>query len=438
MMKLSTNTLPENDIYDNMFLQQFNKCDVFTPDNISQIMSTLIHPHGTLLEPAVGTGNLLKYININNYTRVDIFEIKKQYLDVIADHPLQTKYLCDFLLHAFNPTQKYTNILLNPPYIRIQDLPTEYVSILKRDWPICKNGNIDIYYAFLLKCLHLLEDNGRMVAITPNSYLHTKSAKLFRKYVFENRYIMKIIDYTDTKVFADASVYCCITVFTKQPKDTILYTTSVDVEIPYSTLLTKSNTSYLLHCNTTVASRKLSDICRIYNGIATLRDAIFIHECALFPEEPCWRPIKTATAYKTAIYPYTDAGTILDDETFRIANPQTYAYLASVKDELSKRDGGNGSYSEWYAYGRTQSLCVSKRETVVYMPALIHPDNVRFTITPPTLHVGCLCIEPNEVNDIDLIVRTIRENMDYIKKNSSIKNNGWINISTTILKDLPI
>ena len=35
-------------------LLDFNKCVVFTPDNISEIMSSHLNSSGTLLEPAVG------------------------------------------------------------------------------------------------------------------------------------------------------------------------------------------------------------------------------------------------------------------------------------------------------------------------------------------------------------------------------------------------
>ena len=38
-------------------LQEFMKCDVFTPDNISKLMSSKLNHHGDILEPSVGIGN---------------------------------------------------------------------------------------------------------------------------------------------------------------------------------------------------------------------------------------------------------------------------------------------------------------------------------------------------------------------------------------------
>ena len=44
-------------------LKNFIKCDVFTPNKISEIMASFLNKNGTLLEPAVGDGQLLKYID---------------------------------------------------------------------------------------------------------------------------------------------------------------------------------------------------------------------------------------------------------------------------------------------------------------------------------------------------------------------------------------
>jgi adenine-specific DNA-methyltransferase len=173
----------------NEFLKTFTKCDIFTPDVVSSKMSEKLHKNGTLLEPSVGTGNLLKHIAIEHYEKMDIFDIKKEYLDQCPEHPKINKYLSDFL--KYETAEKYDNIILNPPYIKIQDLPSDYVSFIKEKWPILSDGNIDIYYAFLFKCLELLKPDGVMVAITPNSYLHSKSALKFRKYLLENKFILK-------------------------------------------------------------------------------------------------------------------------------------------------------------------------------------------------------------------------------------------------------
>jgi len=284
-----------------------------------------------------------------------------------------------------------------------------------------------------MKCIDLLEDGGAMVSITPNTYLHNKSSTHFRKYLFENRFIKEIIDFKDKKVFEDAAVYCCITVITKAPKATLTYN---DQQISYDALLSKENRLNLLHYDATPNTKTLGDICNIYNGIATLRDNIFIHPMKLY-DEPCWKKVITAKKDKFGIFPYEN-GIVIPEATFKAQNPQTYEFLKQNKDELAKRDCGHVVYPEWYSYGRTQSLHISKKEKVIYMPVFFEPNGIAFRVETPALHISCLCIEPERVEDIDFIIDTIKNNMDYIKKNSSVKNNGWINVSSTILKTIPI
>jgi type I restriction-modification system DNA methylase subunit len=259
-------------------LQEFIKCDVFTPDDISKLMASKLNNKGNLLEPSVGIGNLLKYINLEKYEYVDIYEIKKDYLDSISFNKKINIYNCDFIKKQIDTT--YDNIIMNPPYIKMQDLSKDYREYLKEKYDILKDGIIDIYYAFIIKCLNLLKNDGVLVSITPNSYLYNKSSLKLRKYLFDNKYIKEIIDFNDNKVFQNVSVYCCITIFTKTDKQNIIYNNK---NILYTDIIK----NYSLFNTTNNGKLKIKDICKITNGIATLRDKIYIHDEKLF-EEPCW------------------------------------------------------------------------------------------------------------------------------------------------------
>ena len=69
------------------YLQNYDRCDIFTPDDISQLMASklaeLVASPRTLLEPSVGTGNLLKYIPLDLYQSIDVFDIKPEYMESI-------------------------------------------------------------------------------------------------------------------------------------------------------------------------------------------------------------------------------------------------------------------------------------------------------------------------------------------------------------------
>ena len=412
-----------------MDLINYNKCDIFTPDNISQLMASKINIKGNLLEPCVGTGNLLKFININNYNEIDVYEIKNEYLNQLNILNIN-KINDDFIKSYIN--KKYDNIILNPPYIKIQDLSIDYRNYIKDNFQLLKSGAIDIYYAFIIKCLNLLNDNGIMVCITPNSYLYNKTAFKLRKYLFDNKLIKEIIDFKEKKVFNNASVYCCITIFDKLQKKELIYN---DNKILYEDIITNYS---LFNFNSN--NNTLKDICKIRNGIATLRDKIYIHNNKLF-DEPCWKMITNGINNKFIIYPY-DNGIIINEEKFKLDNKLTYEYLLNSKNELSKRDKGNKNYLTWYSYGRTQSIKYSNKKCL-YIPCFIDPNKINQYLNQTNiniLHYSCLCIEPNDDNDknIDIIRNTIINNIDFIKNNSSKRSAGWINISSTILYNLHI
>jgi adenine-specific DNA-methyltransferase len=289
-------------------------------------------------------------------------------------------------------------------------------------------GNIDIYLAFILKCLELLEIGGRMVAIIPNSFIFTKSAEIIRQSLLENNLIEKIYNFESEKLF-DVDIYTCIILFSKtnNTKKQIKYFTGfpnfIEQQLPISLQNTKINTLIL------------GEKIKIYNGIATLRDKIFIHKIQLF-NEPCWKPIfkVSKNEIKYIIFPYNDDGTIIEENEFKNKNLQTYNFLFQNKNELEKRDKGKKEYSAWYAFGRTQSLKISKEKEVLYISIIINKDFIIHK-RQPTLFIAGLCIETNEMN---LVVDIINKNREFILQNSTKRGDGWVNINTNIIKKITI
>ena len=107
-----TKTKDESD-----YLQNYDRCDIFTPDDISQLMASklaeLVASPRTLLEPSVGTGNLLKYIPLDLYESIDVFDIKAEYMTSIEPRPNLNKRATDFLKYAPASPTKYSSIILN-------------------------------------------------------------------------------------------------------------------------------------------------------------------------------------------------------------------------------------------------------------------------------------------------------------------------------------
>ena len=115
-------------------LSKFKKCDVFTPDKISKMMASFLHNDGNILEPSVGDGQLLKFVDGSNYDKIDVYDIKTEYLDKLKEEENLNKYQEDFIVKDIN--EKYKNIILNPPYIKIQDLSEDYRKFIRNKWKI--------------------------------------------------------------------------------------------------------------------------------------------------------------------------------------------------------------------------------------------------------------------------------------------------------------
>ena len=412
-------------------LLNFNKCDIFTPESISKIMASYLSNSGNLLEPAVGSGNLLKYVDLSKYNNIDIYDIKKEYLDKCPNCKNVNKFHKDFI--KSNIKTKYKNIILNPPFIKIQNISIDYVKYIKKKWNTINTGSIDLYYAFLIKCLELLDDDGVMISVTPNSYLFNKSAIKLRKMLIDNKLVHKIIDYKSKKIFNNASVYCCVTIFTKKNKKSMIFNDNI---IEYHNIMKLSNKFSVFNFIEN-NSKCLNDICTIKNGIATLRDKIYIHDTKLF-DEPCWKPITNSKEQKYIIFPYDDNGKIIDEDILKRENPNTYQYLEKNKEELAKRDKGNKKYPKWYSFGRTQSLIKPKCESVIIIPVFIDPININFKKCKSSLNYSSLCIEPKNGYELNKIIEAIKKNIDFIISNSSKRDRGWINLSGSVLKQIPI
>lgn len=414
-------------------------------------MASKLGNQGSLLEPSVGTGKLLTYLDINHYDKVDLCELKKEYIDTLHDNITRITattnntntnavvniYNVDFLKATIE--KKYDNIIMNPPYIKTQDLSEEYRAFLKEQFPMLATGLVDIYYAFILKCIDLLEEHGRLVCITPNSFLYNKSAYRLRKYLFDHHYIREIIDFKEEKVFKGTHVYCCITVI---EKNTIGKPVNIDDILLYNgTSISYNNIkkNYSLFDFETKTENVLGNICSIKNGIATLRDKIYIHSEQLF-DEPCWEEITNGIKNEFIIYPYKN-GKIIKEDAFKEANPLTYAYLKEHKSELAKRDKGKKTYPAWYAYGRSQSVAYNTN-TSIYIPVFIHPSNIKEYLytRKGMLHKSCLCIQPNTPTHTctTKIIKAIEKNIDFIINNSAKRSGGWISLSTRILKQIPL
>ncbi|MDT0294091.1 Eco57I restriction-modification methylase domain-containing protein [Mesonia ostreae] len=106
-------------------------------------------------------------------------------------------------------------IIGNPPYVLCQPSNTEdkILNYLKK-FEVA-SYKIDLFHLFFEKSISILNKNGKLGFITPNTYLNNKYIKPLRNYILDNTFINSIINYKD-QIFIDAGVDVATIILTKR------------------------------------------------------------------------------------------------------------------------------------------------------------------------------------------------------------------------------
>lgn len=380
---------------------------VFTPEHIVVTMLDRIGYQGakiierTLLEPSCGEGvflleaarRLIQVGKQSGLTPEDIAALLEENLhgidcdqDVLdtAKGRLDELALAEGLPNVqwtlikgdaltYNPDRYYDYVVGNPPYIRVHNMPQEMRQACLK-FKTASLGTYDLYTVFFELGLDLLKEDGVLAYITPNSWLKNASQKRWREYLIQNHYLREIVDYGTQKVFEDASTYAAITILDKAKKTPAIDYTEMGVSEAwgtqkcYSTLedyrgeplvFTSKNDSRLLE---RIGSRSVavSDRFSVQNGIATLRDKVFL-SAPINTEEEMLRPVVKASTYKgepldtRILFPYAAEDNYRGMTEGELEQyPVAYAHLLAYKDILLERTSDKNAL--WFHYGRNQGL----------------------------------------------------------------------------------
>lgn len=93
--------------------------------------------------------------------------------------------------HSFN--QMYDFIVGNPPYLFIRDIPQEQKEIIESREFETSQGQYDYYQLFIEIGIKLLNSNGKLGFIVPDSILALSNRSVIRKYIYNHTLIRKIL-----------------------------------------------------------------------------------------------------------------------------------------------------------------------------------------------------------------------------------------------------
>lgn len=382
----------------------------YTPPAIARSMVSLLDPQPdeTLIEPSCGRGvflfALVEHWQTQGRSWAWIDQWAQQYLfacdlDIQAVEDLRGLWqeffasrghvaaplnvqVQDGLFGAWS-TKRFSAVLGNPPYVRIQHLAEDTREQIRGKYASCAKGNVDLYYAFLEDALTRAD---RLCLITPNSWMSNDSAKTLRQMMLPR--LAAVIDFGARLVFAPVRAYTAITLCQAQPGSTIRVRDNLPEEGGDWQTLERNDPRWAPNRFTPLAPAQmnggavLGDQFEVLSGIATLADHAFTlaqprlgkrrmvlqadplngGQDIEVPEQYAPRLVKITKpgvldrTGPRILYPYTD-GAIEQEATLRTTAPGLLDWLARRRTVLDGRDKGKTQdYDAWYAYGRRQGL----------------------------------------------------------------------------------
>lgn len=173
----------------------------FTPRPIVNFCVSALNPSkvDSIMDPTCGSGGFLiyslKHLN-KKYRQIDIskslygIEINKRIariamIEMLINEDGSSNILCDNSL-SFNHTKKYSMIFTNPPFgVTITDKK------ILDNYELQKHGKSEVL--FIEKCHDILQNNGKMCIVLPDSVLTNSTLQFVRDYIKDKFQILGII-----------------------------------------------------------------------------------------------------------------------------------------------------------------------------------------------------------------------------------------------------
>ena len=333
----------------------------------------------------------------------------------------------------------------NPPYVRIHNLQDNFNKV--RKYQFAQNGMTDLYIVFYEIGLKMLNDSGKLVYITPNSFYSSVAGQGFRDYILHSQQLVSIVDLGHYQPF-NATTYTTICFFDKsQQLSQFDYSIYDNGKIKFCErpnlsnafnngkmiLATQQSRDMLKSIQNYIPQNKNKIL--VKNAFATLADSIFIQKEFDFISPYIIDICKASTSeYKKCIYPYDSKGQLIP---FEKLDKSLQNYLNQNKTSLSNRS--LDKRTEWYAYGRSQAISDVPKPKIAINTTIKNINSIKINSINPNCGVYSglyIVIDTNtdiSTNTIKTILMT-QEFIQYIATIGKCKSGGYFTFSSNDLK----
>ena len=317
-------------------------------------------------------------------------------------------------------------VIGNPPYIKIQTMKEtspKSLDYYKSHYISAKKGNYDIYVVFVEKAINLINKNGKTGYILPHKFFNAKYGKSLRELIKEDKLLDKIVHFGDIQIFLSATTYTCLLFLNYNRSNSFdllkvenlnqLNSNEYWDDYSYddldedSWIFLDKNSRDILRKIDQVEYKKLNEIAKIFQGLATSADKIYVLKCLEDSGEYCkfldkdenkvileselfkpflknikdkiFEPYMDVDSEYKLLFPYKlDDGKAIPLKLNEIKKyPKVYEYLLLHKKDLLKRS--NIKSDNWWIYPYPKNLSIMEEPKLIIpvlslYPRLIYDD----------------------------------------------------------------
>lgn len=343
----------------------------------------------------------------------------------------------------------------NPPYCKVHDLTIEKREKYKNACGTSK-GTFDSYVMFFWIGISMMNQNGKLVYITPSSWTTSLYARELREWLCDNKGIMSIIDMKHQKIFNEATTFTMITgignIGNNNTTAVYEYSDNGDIiklnDIPLTEYMDSDKGIFYFKGNNVLSKIKsvnnvfnISDKERMFevkNGFATLNDKLFIHDVKdmqLTDDNVLLCMKASKDIMKTIIYPYDKDGKPLRFD-------ELSEYVQEILLKRAKELNMDTIGYEWYLYGRNQAIKDVFKSKIAINNLIKDVNDVKLSYIKGGVGVysGFYILSKDDFDKkdtIDFVSDTLRTNdfVDYVHSLGRYKNGGFSTFTACELRN---